>query len=109
MLAHATPETISGSTRMPYMPGHMRTHCLQVRLRKSYFIDAVAPFAPQAIEYLVRLYRYYAQVLSAKYPISPEDRAAWKQIDENLERMVHEPDACYREVFMLVVGQKPHK
>ena len=92
--------------RIQQFGAHLRAHGLRVLKSASTLVERVAPFHPDWIPFLVSMQHILAG-LSRDCDLSAEDRAAWADIDAHIETMLAGPDARYREIFMLFVGQKP--
>jgi len=41
-----------------------------------------------------------------QYDIPVADKDAWREAAANTERLINDPDFCYREGFVLAVGSK---
>lgn len=83
----------------------MRAFGLTLLQSRTVFVERAAPFDRTGLPYLADLHRLYARV-SLDYELSPSDREAWAEIDRNIELILADPDARYRELFMLFVGRK---
>ncbi len=84
----------------------MRAHGMHIIKSDSTWVERTAPLDQAAKPYLANIFRTWA-IASRKYEQVASDYEAWDAIVANIEDILASPDARYREVFMLFVGQKP--
>jgi ubiquinone/menaquinone biosynthesis C-methylase UbiE len=85
----------------------MRRHGIEVIKRETTLIERVAPLEPFAITFLGGILGWLAS-FADRLPLSNSDKAEWHMIQESVEKILQDPDACYQEAFTLTVGvRKP--
>lgn len=106
--AAATGATqVIGSMRGWGLSKWMRRHGIEVIKRETTLIERVAPLEPFAITFLGGIIGWLASGAD-RLPLSNSDKAEWHKIQESIEKILQDPDACYQEAFTLTVGvRKP--
>ncbi|WP_262272414.1 class I SAM-dependent methyltransferase [Microvirga yunnanensis] len=75
-------------------------------VRRSWLVERWAPVPPYARQFHAMGLRYHAK-LAAENGLSPSDCAALAAAAADPDRLLDDPDFCFREVFVVTMGQVP--
>lgn len=82
----------------------MRRLGIEVIYRKSTLVERAAPLPDFAINYLGGILKWLAGS-AQQMDLSEQDKATWLTIRDQAEVILSDPDALYREMFVLTLGK----
>jgi len=74
--------------------------------RKGWLVERWAPPPPATRQYVAGLLRYFAG-LAGKHDVPQADLEAWRVAAADPDRLLDDPDFCFRESFVTTVGRVP--
>ncbi|TIS45534.1 MAG: methyltransferase domain-containing protein [Mesorhizobium sp.] len=90
--------TDCGST----LPTRLRQAGLEVIRRKGWLVERWATAPRFTHDYVRDLLAYFASV-APSYALPDADQAYWRELRERPDRLIDDPDFCYREFFVVAV------
>ncbi|TGV55688.1 methyltransferase domain-containing protein [bacterium M00.F.Ca.ET.141.01.1.1] len=90
--------TDCGST----LPARLRQAGLEVVSRKGWLVERWAPAPRFTRDYVRDLLAYFASVAPG-YTLPDADQAYWRELKQRPDRLLDDPDFCYREFFVMAV------
>lgn len=84
----------------------MRARGLEIVKREGVLVEVPAPLPESTILYLANVFRWIASS-APRLPLSDTDKAEWARLSANIEDVLRDPDALYREMFTVTVGRVP--
>lgn len=90
--------TDCGST----LPSRLRELGADIIWRKGWLVERWAPAAVHTRDYVRSLIAYFAGV-APSYDLSDDDKAYWGALEQDPDRIIDDPDFCYREFFVVTV------
>jgi arsenite methyltransferase len=85
-------------------PSRLRAAGLNIIDRKGWFVERWAPLGPATRGLVDDALKRWAK-LAEELPLSETDRVIWQGVGSNPERIINDPDFCFREAFVLTVAQ----
>lgn len=97
---------IIGAFRGTALPIWLRDAGLKDVWRETTVVERWSPLRPIERSYIGDQLRFFASI-AKKEDIPAEDKLAWQLIAETTDQLMNHTDFCYREMYVLAVGQVP--
>jgi len=97
---------IIGAFRGTVLPIWLRDAGLKDVWRQTTVVERWSPLRPIERSYIGDQLRWFASI-AKKEDIPAEDKLAWQLIAETTDQLMNHTDFCYREMYVLAVGQVP--
>ncbi len=96
----------SGAMRGTRLPTCLREIGLHKIWRKTTIIERWSPLEPVERDYVSNNLEFLSN-LAVNLDLPTDDIAAWKELGKAPEQLMNHVDFCYREMYILAVGQVP--
>jgi arsenite methyltransferase len=73
-------------------------------VRKGWLVERWAPPTPATRQFIAMGLRYHAG-LAAEHDLPPSDHEAWRAVAADPDRLLDDPDFCFREYFVVTSGR----
>ena len=97
---------VSGAMRGTHLPTWLREAGLKVIKRQTTLVERWSPLQPLEQSYVADNLKFLSH-MAADLDLRPKDIATWHAIGEAPEQLINHSDFCYREMYILAVGQVP--
>jgi arsenite methyltransferase len=75
-------------------------------VRKGWLVERWGPPTPATRQFIAMGLRYHAG-LAAEYELPPSDHEVWRAVAADPDRLLDDPDFCFREYFVVTLGRVP--
>jgi SAM-dependent methyltransferase len=100
------PARVLDAWRTPSRGPFFRQAGFENIVRKSWLVERWAPPPPATRQFITMLLRFMA-ARAAEHDVPQADREALRAAAEEPDRLLDDPDFCFREAFVVTLGHVP--